>query len=151
MFPETLASIIFYKIASWCLTWNSQNKILDLCLQNLPLDKPKPAFLSLSFPMDKGNLIHGTRFFKELQTPLRRANKGPDAQKSTACRILRIEAFFLHAETHSWQHVLVRGIWKLSPFCHPAKFKIDLPLKFLDAFTEYNIQAEVSRRPGCFL
>lgn len=57
----------------------------------------------------------------------------------------------MDAETHSWQQVLVRGIWKPSPFCHPAKFKIDLPVKFLDAFTEYNIQAEVSRRPACFL
>lgn len=68
-------------------------KILDLCLENLPLDKPNFGFLSLSFPTDKGNLIYGMRFFREVQTPLRRANKGSDAQKSSACRILGTQPF----------------------------------------------------------
>lgn len=87
--------------------------------------------------------------FQSSSNPTEKSKQG--ARCSEELSMQNTGSFFHRAETHSWQHTLVRGIWKPSPSCHPAKFKIDLPLKFLDAFTEYKIQAEVSRRPGCFL
>lgn len=97
--------------------------------------------------MDKGKLLHRIRFFKQAQIPLRKGNEGPDVQKSLVCRMLRtfktLKLFY-----GCWNPLLaVSSDEKHLKTCHMAKFKTNFSFKFLDASTEYNNQAEASRRP----
>lgn len=86
------------------------------------------------------NLIYWIRFFKQAQIPVENSKGGTKFPED-----LGLQDSSMGAETPLFLQVLLRGIWKPSLFCHLAKFKIDLPLRFSDAFTENKIWAEVRR------